>query len=49
MQIYFSYDDNLQPADRMVITRKKVTLINRVPTEVENAEVVYVGEPIAIY
>jgi hypothetical protein len=49
MQIYFSYDDHLQPADRMVITRKKVTLINRVPTEVENAEVVYDGEPIAMF
>ncbi|WP_419955709.1 hypothetical protein ACN6MT_09640 [Neobacillus niacini] len=33
----------------MLITRKKVTLVNKVPTEVENAEVVYDGEPIAMY
>lgn len=49
MQIYFSFDDTLQPADRMVITRNKVTLVNGVPTEIENAEVVYDGEPIAMY
>ncbi|MEC1523501.1 hypothetical protein P9D43_15975 [Neobacillus niacini] len=49
MQIYFSYDDNLKPADRMVITRNKVTLVNGVPTEAEIAEVVYDGEPIAMY
>jgi hypothetical protein len=49
MQVYFNYDDTLKPADRMVITRNKVTLVNGVPTEVENAEVVYDGKPIAMY
>ncbi|MEH7112647.1 fibronectin type III domain-containing protein [Neobacillus niacini] len=49
MQVNFSYDDSLQPADRMVITRKKVTLVNRMPTEDTVSEVVYDGLPIDMY
>lgn len=49
MQIYLKYDDSQKPADRMVITSKKVTLVNEVPTEDSNSVVVYDGEPIAMY
>lgn len=50
MQVYFSYDDSLQPADRMLITHKTVTIVNGVPTVDSNSEVVvYDGEPIKMY
>jgi hypothetical protein len=50
MQIKFSYDDSLQPADRMVITRKTVSIVDGVPTEDSTSEVVvYDGDPIDMY
>jgi hypothetical protein len=44
--ISFSYDNSQQIADRMVITRQKVILVNGIPTEESNSEVIYDGEPI---
>ncbi|MCL6570230.1 MAG: hypothetical protein K6T88_00920 [Bacillus sp. (in: Bacteria)] len=47
--VTFSYNAPLQPADRMVITRKKMMLLNGVPTEEVNSEVIYDGTPISSY
>jgi hypothetical protein len=44
--ISFSYDNSQQIADRMVITRQKVILVNGITTEESNSEVFYDGEPI---
>lgn len=50
MQVTFNYDDSLQPADRMVITRKTMTVVDGVPTEDSTSEVVvYDGAPIKMY
>ncbi|TDL73863.1 hypothetical protein E2R56_13350 [Rhodococcus qingshengii] len=50
MQIYFNYDDSLLPVERMVITRKTVTIVDGVPTEDSNSEVIlFDGELIKMY